>query len=33
MSAQQIELDVPYVPTPMSVVKGMMDLANVAKVM
>lgn len=31
MSAQEIELDVPYVPTPMAVVKGMMDLANVGE--
>lgn len=30
-NAQQIVLDVPYVPTPNRVVKGMLDLANVGK--
>lgn len=31
LNAQQIELDVPYVPTPQNVVDGMLDLANVGK--
>ena len=31
LNAQQIELDVPYVPTPQKVVEGMLDLANVGK--
>lgn len=31
MSAQQIVLDVPYVPTPQKVVEGMLDLAKVSK--
>lgn len=31
LNAQRIELDVPYVPTPQSVVDGMLELAEVAK--
>ncbi|SFK65716.1 SAM-dependent methyltransferase [Proteiniphilum acetatigenes] len=31
LNAQQITLDVPYVPTPQNVVEGMLDLANVGK--
>ena len=31
LSAQQIVLDVPYVPTPQKVVEGMLDLAKVSK--
>lgn len=31
LRAQQIALDVPYVPTPQKVVEGMLDLANVGK--
>ena len=31
LSAQQIVLDVPYVPTPTKVVEGMLDLAKVTK--
>ena len=31
LKAQQIVLDVPYVPTPQKVVEGMLNLANVSK--
>lgn len=31
LSAQQLVLDVPYVPTPVKVVEGMLDLAKVGK--
>ncbi len=31
LKAQQIALDVPYVPTPQNVVEGMLDLAKVGK--
>lgn len=31
LSAQQIALDVPYVPTPQKVVEGMLELANVGE--
>lgn len=31
LNAQQVVLDVPYVPTPVKVVEGMLELANVGK--